>query len=48
MVRQIINQVPTTFNEMFMFNSAVMGFAGNSWMAEVLLSFDAIVSPSEL
>jgi len=37
-------KVPTTFNEMFMFNSAVMGFAGNAWMAEVLLSFDAIVS----
>ena len=27
---------------MFLFNAAVMGFAGNSWMNEVLASFDAI------
>jgi len=37
-------KVPTTFSEMFAFNSAVMGFAGNAWMGEVLLSFDAIVT----
>merc|ERR1740138_1767218 len=36
--------VPTTFNEMFLFNSAVMGFAGNTWMNEILASFDTIVS----
>mmetsp|Transcript_56368 Transcript_56368/g.91234 ORF Transcript_56368/g.91234 Transcript_56368/m.91234 type:complete len:1164 (+) Transcript_56368:84-3575(+) len=36
--------VPTTFNEMFMFNGAVMGFGNNLWMHEVLESFDAIVS----
>jgi len=35
--------VPTTFNEMFVFNAAVMGFANNTWMNEVLFSFDAIV-----
>jgi len=35
--------VPTTFNEMFIFNAAVMGFSNNTWMSEVLNSFDAIV-----
>jgi len=35
--------VPTTFNDMFMFNAAVMGFANNNWMVEVLASFDAMV-----
>lgn len=35
--------VPTTYNEMFRFNAAVMGFANNNWMYEVLNSFDAIV-----
>jgi hemoglobin-like flavoprotein len=35
--------VPTTFNEMFMFNAAVMGFGSAMWMHEVLLSFDTIV-----
>lgn len=35
--------IPTTFNEMFQFNSAVMGFGGNLWMQEVLASFDTIV-----
>jgi len=35
--------VPTTFNEMFMFNAAVMGFGDKMWMNEVLFSFDAIV-----
>merc|ERR1719476_357761 len=35
--------VPTTFNEMFMFNSAVMGFGKKYWMSEILESFDAIV-----
>mmetsp|Transcript_23567 Transcript_23567/g.42567 ORF Transcript_23567/g.42567 Transcript_23567/m.42567 type:complete len:1226 (-) Transcript_23567:316-3993(-) len=35
--------VPTTFNEMFRFNAAVMGLSNRAWMFEVLLSFDAIV-----
>merc|ERR1719210_1342902 len=35
--------VPTTYNEMFMFNAAVMGFGDKAWMNEVLISFDAIV-----
>ena len=26
-------KVPTTFNEMFLFNAAVMGLGENSWMA---------------
>jgi len=37
-------QVPTTYNEMFMFNGAVMGFANSLWMQEVLESFDDIVT----
>jgi len=36
--------VPTTYNDMFMFNAAVMGFQRSSWMTEVLDSFDAIVT----
>ncbi|CAE8622846.1 unnamed protein product [Polarella glacialis] len=36
--------VPTTFNEMFMFNGAVMGFGNSLWMQEVLASFDNMVS----
>eukprot|EP00933_Yihiella_yeosuensis_P042223 TRINITY_DN3677_c0_g1_i1.p1 TRINITY_DN3677_c0_g1~~TRINITY_DN3677_c0_g1_i1.p1 ORF type:complete len:1238 (-),score=321.43 TRINITY_DN3677_c0_g1_i1:229-3942(-) len=36
--------VPTTFQEMFEFNSAVMGFGSTgSWLQEVLNVFDAIV-----
>jgi hypothetical protein len=35
--------VPTTYNEMFRFNAAVMGFASNTWMYVVLDSFDAVV-----
>lgn len=35
--------VPTTFDEMFQFNAAVMGLSGNMWMYEVLSSFDPIV-----
>ncbi|CAE8694334.1 unnamed protein product, partial [Polarella glacialis] len=37
-------QVPTTFNVMFTFNAAVMGFGASRWMLEVLDSFDAIVT----
>jgi hypothetical protein len=38
------NQVPTTYKEMFFFNSAVMGFGTSEWMAEVLDCFDNIVT----
>ena len=38
------NEVPTTYNEMFKFNLAVMGFGTNSWMNEVLDCFDNIVT----
>jgi len=36
--------IPTTFDEMFQFNSAVMGFGSATWMNEILASFDAIVT----
>ncbi|CAE8638544.1 unnamed protein product [Polarella glacialis] len=36
-------KVPTTFEEMFMFNSAVMGFGNCLWMGEVLDSFNTMV-----
>mmetsp|Transcript_170928 Transcript_170928/g.547805 ORF Transcript_170928/g.547805 Transcript_170928/m.547805 type:complete len:176 (-) Transcript_170928:76-603(-) len=32
--------IPQTFNEMFQFNVAVMGFGRSTWMNEVLASFD--------
>ena len=35
--------VPKTFNDMFMFNTAVMGFSSSTWMYEILNAFDAIV-----
>eukprot|EP00434_Breviolum_minutum_P025393 symbB.v1.2.022434.t1/scaffold1980.1/size93873/12 len=35
--------VPKTFNEMFLFNAAVMGFASSAWMQMVLDQFDDIV-----
>jgi hypothetical protein len=35
--------VPTTYNEMFSFNAAVMDFGASAWMNEVLTSFDTIV-----
>jgi len=38
------NQVPTTYNEMFRFNSAVMGFGTSAWMSEVLDCFHNIVT----
>ncbi|CAE8718310.1 unnamed protein product [Polarella glacialis] len=37
-------RVPTTFNEMFLFNGAVMGFGNSLWMPMVLEAFDAIVT----
>jgi hemoglobin-like flavoprotein len=36
-------QVPTTYHEMFLFNSAVMGFGASTWMNEVLNCFDGIL-----
>jgi len=36
--------VPTTYPEMFLFNSAVMGFGTSTWMAEVLACFNNIVT----
>jgi len=38
------SQVPTNYNEMFRFNSAVMGFGSHLWMNEVLDCFDNIVN----
>ncbi|CAE6949456.1 unnamed protein product [Symbiodinium natans] len=37
-------KVPTTFNEMFLFNAAVMGFADSKWMHVVLERFDAMAT----
>jgi len=36
-------KIPTTFNEMFMFNGAVMGFSQSTWMNIILDQFDGIV-----
>jgi len=36
--------VPTTFNEMFLFNAAVMGFGESKWMHIVLERFDAMAT----
>merc|ERR1719396_63473 len=40
----LMQNVPTTFKEMFQFNAAVMGFGSSLWMNEVLACFDNIVS----
>jgi len=40
----MLQNVPTTFKEMFQFNAAVMGFGQSMWMNEVLACFDNIVS----
>ncbi|CAJ1370866.1 unnamed protein product [Effrenium voratum] len=37
-------KVPTTFNEMFIFNAAVMGFSSSNWMTLVLEQFASIVT----
>jgi len=39
----MVQNVPTTFKDMFLFNAAVMGFGTNMWMTEVLDCFDNIV-----
>ncbi|CAJ1404592.1 unnamed protein product [Effrenium voratum] len=36
-------KVPTTFNEMLLFNASVMGFGSSSWMNIVLVQWDDIV-----
>ncbi len=36
-------KVPTTFNEMFSFNGAVMGFGNSTWMQLILDQFDNMV-----
>jgi uncharacterized membrane protein YgcG len=41
---KMVTKVPTTFSEMFMFNSAVMGYGADFWMQEILTSFDAVVT----
>mmetsp|Transcript_36930 Transcript_36930/g.86549 ORF Transcript_36930/g.86549 Transcript_36930/m.86549 type:complete len:1416 (-) Transcript_36930:112-4359(-) len=38
-----VQQVPTTYPEMFMFNAVVMGFGDRRWFQEVLACFDNIV-----
>lgn len=37
-------QVPTTFDGMFLFNAAVMGFGESTWMKTVLEHMDAIAT----
>ena len=37
-------KVPTTFDEMFLFNAAVMGYANSNWMKFILEYFDPIVT----
>merc|ERR1719181_1095610 len=39
-----IQNIPTTFKEMFQFNAAVMGFGQNLWMNEILDLFDNIMT----
>jgi len=43
-VQSMAQDVPTSFNEMFVFNAAVMGFGQSLWMSEVLACFDNIVT----
>ena len=33
-------KVPTTFNEMLLFNASVMGYGTSTWMGIVLQQFD--------
>jgi len=40
----MVQNVPTTYNEMFKFNAAVMGFGRSVWMNEVLAQFDNIIT----
>ncbi|CAJ1404465.1 unnamed protein product, partial [Effrenium voratum] len=36
-------QVPGSFNEMFLFNAAVMGFGASQWMKPILVQLDVMV-----
>lgn len=36
-------KVPTTFNEMLLFNASVMGYGASTWMSIVLVQFDVMV-----
>ena len=36
-------KVPTTFNEMLLFNASVMGYGASTWMSIVLAQFDDMV-----
>ena len=38
------HEVPTSFNEMFLFNASVMGFSESKWMKQVLEHWDAIAT----
>jgi len=40
----MMQNIPTTFKEMFQFNAAVMGFGTALWMNEILAVFDNIVT----
>ena len=42
--QQIIQNIPTTFKEMFQFNAAVMDSGTSLWINEALVVFDNIVS----
>eukprot|EP00929_Paragymnodinium_shiwhaense_P055737 TRINITY_DN2790_c2_g2_i1.p1 TRINITY_DN2790_c2_g2~~TRINITY_DN2790_c2_g2_i1.p1 ORF type:complete len:1147 (-),score=315.94 TRINITY_DN2790_c2_g2_i1:353-3709(-) len=39
----MVQNIPTTYKEMFQFNAAVMGFGTSIWMNEVLAVFDSMV-----
>merc|ERR1719310_1403897 len=39
-----IQNIPTTFKEMFQFNAAVMGFGQNLWFNEILDLFNNIMA----
>jgi len=39
----MVQNVPTTYKEMFQFNAAVMGYGTSLWMNEVLAQFDNMV-----
>jgi hemoglobin-like flavoprotein len=42
--QRLATNVPTTFDEMFRFNAAVMGFGNSEWMQQVLDCFDNLVT----
>lgn len=42
--RKNARKVPTTFNEMLLFNASVMGYGASTWMSIVLVQFDVMVT----